>query len=71
MLPLLDPNHRLEKISEEEIPKCPECKTGLQRPGVVWFGESLDHEMLAGVDDWMQQGKLVSFSSIHPVDQSL
>ena len=59
-LPLLDPNHRLARISEDELPKCPKCQKGLQRPGVVWFGENLDDEMLQGVDNWMEEGKLVS-----------
>lgn len=59
-LPLLDPNHRLARIPEEDLPKCPKCQTGLQRPGVVWFGENLDEEMLQGVDDWIDQGKVVS-----------
>ncbi|KAK7415254.1 hypothetical protein QQX98_006003 [Neonectria punicea] len=57
-LPLLDPYHRIKHVTEEEIPKCPSCGTGLQRPGVVWFGESLDAEMLEGVNNWMYQGQL-------------
>ncbi|KAF7553181.1 hypothetical protein G7Z17_g3799 [Cylindrodendrum hubeiense] len=57
-LPLLDPYHRIKHVTEDEIPKCPSCNKGLQRPGVVWFGESLDEMMLAGVDVWMKQGKL-------------
>ncbi|KAF7545482.1 hypothetical protein G7046_g9555 [Stylonectria norvegica] len=57
-LPLLDPNHALERIPESEFPKCPECHEGLQRPGVVWFGEALDEELLNGVDQWIAQGKI-------------
>ncbi|KAM5348696.1 hypothetical protein ACJ41O_008520 [Fusarium nematophilum] len=56
--PLLDPFHQLDHIPEDEIPKCPECGTGLQRPGVVWFGESLDGGMMYDVDLWLVQGKL-------------
>ena len=68
-LPLLDPYHRIKHIPEEDIPKCPKCKTGLQRPGVVWFGESLDQGMMDGVDSWINEGKLVSLSP--PLPSSL
>ncbi|BEJ11545.1 hypothetical protein CspHIS471_0200050 [Cutaneotrichosporon sp. HIS471] len=52
-LALLDPAKELKPIPESELPHCPKCKTGLMRPGVVWFGEQLDHNMLAGVDAWI------------------
>jgi NAD-dependent SIR2 family protein deacetylase len=55
-LALLDPSHPLERIPKEELPHCPQCQTGLQRPGVVWFGEALDEEMLTGVGKWMDEG---------------
>jgi NAD-dependent deacetylase sirtuin 5 len=42
------------------LPHCPQCQTGLQRPGVVWFGEALDEEMLTGVGKWMDEGPVVS-----------
>lgn len=56
--PLLDPNTHLEQIPRSEIPTCSKCKTGLQRPGVVWFGESLDGRMLEEVDDWIDQDEV-------------
>lgn len=59
-LPLLDPYHRIRHIPEEELPKCPKCQVGLQRPAVVWFGESLDATMLTDIEAWMSQGKVVS-----------
>lgn len=52
-LPLLDPSHELDPIPEAKLPHCPKCKKGLQRPGVVWFGEQLDHNMLVEVDQWI------------------
>ncbi|GMK56285.1 hypothetical protein CspeluHIS016_0301250 [Cutaneotrichosporon spelunceum] len=55
-LRLLDPAHKLDHIPESELPHCPKCRTGLKRPGVVWFGEQLDHRMLAGVDAWIHDG---------------
>lgn len=54
-LPLLDPSHPLPKISPSDLPKCPKCKTGLQRPGVVWFYESLDEDMLDGIEEWIEK----------------
>lgn len=52
-LPLLDPYHRIKHITEDELPKCPKCKKGLQRPGVVWFGEDLDSAMMMDILAWM------------------
>ncbi|KAK1505879.1 Sir2 family protein [Colletotrichum abscissum] len=57
-LPLLDPTKKLPTIDEADLPHCPSCKTGLLRPGVVWFGEALDEAMLDGVDAWIGQGKV-------------
>lgn len=61
-LPLLDPYHRIRHIPEEELPKCPQCNIGLQRPGVVWFGERLDSAMLWKIDNWFKEDKVVCFS---------
>ncbi|KAI1174092.1 histidine phosphatase superfamily [Nemania sp. FL0916] len=55
-LPLLDPNVAVPKIDIKDLPHCPRCKTGLLRPGVVWFGEGLDEDMLMGVDNWIMGG---------------
>lgn len=60
MLPLLDPYHRIRHIEADELPKCPSCKTGLQRPGVVWFGEALDPTMLMDIKAWYRSEPLVS-----------
>ncbi|KAJ3945394.1 uncharacterized protein N0V96_005426 [Colletotrichum fioriniae] len=56
-LPLLDPSKKLPAIDEADLPHCPSCKTGLLRPGVVWFGEALDDAMLDGVDAWIERGE--------------
>lgn len=52
-LPLLDPNVPVPKIDVKDLPHCPKCKTGLLRPGVVWFGEPLDGKMLDETDEWI------------------
>lgn len=56
-MPLLDPNQPIPDIKVEDLPHCPGCKTGLLRPGVVWFGERLDEAMLREVDDWIDKDK--------------
>lgn len=53
--PLLDADVPLPRIDRGEIPLCPNCKKGLQRPGVVWFGEGLDGDMLEEVDGWIDE----------------
>ncbi|OIW24844.1 DHS-like NAD/FAD-binding domain-containing protein [Coniochaeta ligniaria NRRL 30616] len=55
---LLDPGRELRRIEREELPRCPRCETGVKRPGVVWFGERLDAEMLRGVDEWIGEGEV-------------
>lgn len=58
-LPLLDPYHRIRHIQEDELPKCPQCHVGIQRPGVVWFGEKLDETMLFDIEQWLNRDKVV------------
>lgn len=43
----------LPELSEKDLPHCPECKTGLLRPGVVWFGEMLPPKVIRTVDDFI------------------
>ncbi|KHN99090.1 NAD-dependent histone deacetylase, silent information regulator Sir2 [Metarhizium album ARSEF 1941] len=57
-LPLLDPYHRIKHVPEEELPKCPKCQTGIQRPGVVWFGEELDENMMEHINGWITKDKI-------------
>ncbi|KAJ2976885.1 hypothetical protein NQ176_g4683 [Zarea fungicola] len=57
-LPLLDPYHRIRHIQEDELPKCPQCHVGIQRPGVVWFGEKLDETMLFDIEQWLNRDKV-------------
>ncbi|VBB80115.1 Putative NAD-dependent deacetylase [Podospora comata] len=54
-LPLLDPAQPLAEIKKSELPHCPDCKTELQRPGVVWFGEMLDEDMLDDIEEWIEK----------------
>ncbi|KAL9057690.1 MAG: hypothetical protein Q9162_002164 [Coniocarpon cinnabarinum] len=45
----------LQAVARSELPRCPRCGTGLLRPGVVWFGESLPMDTIARVDEWMSR----------------
>jgi NAD-dependent deacetylase sirtuin 5 len=54
----LDPR-RPKAIPEDELPHCPSCKTGLLRPGVVWFGEALPEDTIHEIDVWIEQGKSI------------
>jgi NAD-dependent deacetylase len=40
---------------EKETPKCPKCGA-LMRPGVVWFGESLDSREIERVETYLDGG---------------
>lgn len=55
-LPLLDPAKPAPHIPRSEIPKCPKCDTGLQRPDIVWFGEGMDWGVVGSIDAWMDRG---------------
>ncbi|KAL4795109.1 DHS-like NAD/FAD-binding domain-containing protein [Aspergillus venezuelensis] len=57
-LDISDERIPLNPIPREELPQCPECKEGLLRPGVVWFGEALPSQTLDYVDNWMDEGKI-------------
>ncbi|KAH8180009.1 sir2 family protein [Sarocladium implicatum] len=37
-------------LSKEDLPHCPQCKTHLLRPSVVWFGEALPVDIVEDVD---------------------
>jgi len=54
----LDPAINTTTINPNDLPRCPECKTGMLRPGVVWFGESLPEGILEEVDGWIDKGKV-------------
>ncbi|KAK4232547.1 NAD-dependent protein deacylase [Podospora fimiseda] len=56
--PILDPNTPLPSVPAQDLPHCPKCQIGLQRPGVVWFGEQLDHQMLEDIDKWIEAEKV-------------
>ena len=47
-----------ERVSSSELPpKCPKCRRSLLRPGVVWFGESLNPATIGQVNDFVGRMK--------------
>lgn len=54
-LDISDENVKIPELDYNHLPKCPKCKRGLLRPGVVWFGERLPSEVLEDVDDWINE----------------
>lgn len=53
-----DANVPIPEHPPELLPQCPSCKTGLLRPGVVWFGEALPLHTLETVDNWLRADKV-------------
>jgi NAD-dependent SIR2 family protein deacetylase len=41
-------------ITTEKVPRCPDCREGLIRPGVVWFTESLPQALMKSIYDWVE-----------------
>ena len=52
-LDISDANVTLPDIDHAHLPKCPQCKRGLLRPGVVWFGEMLPQGVLNDINEWV------------------
>ena len=58
-LDISDENVAIPELMYSHLPKCPACKKGLLRPGVVWFGEQLPRHVLDDVDDFMESEEKV------------
>jgi NAD+-dependent protein deacetylase sirtuin 5 len=52
-LDISDSDVALPELDYRHLPRCPTCKRGLLRPGVVWFGEMLPRDVLNDIDAWM------------------
>jgi NAD+-dependent protein deacetylase sirtuin 5 len=57
-LDISDENVPIPELQIRDLPHCPTCHTGLLRPGVVWFGESLPEKTISAVDEWLSAGKV-------------
>lgn len=49
----------LPQIDTEDLPRCPQCSSGLLRPGVVWFGEPLPSKTLKEIDSFIEEPKKI------------
>jgi NAD-dependent deacetylase sirtuin 5 len=54
----MDPNLDTATINPKDLPHCPDCKEGLLRPGVVWFGEALPEDTLKEISEWIEKDKI-------------
>jgi NAD-dependent deacetylase sirtuin 5 len=54
-LDISDENVVLPEISFKDLPRCPTCRRGFLRPGVVWFGETLPKQVMDDVENWMAE----------------
>lgn len=49
----------LPDLDAAHLPKCPRCKHGLLRPGVVWFGEALPKQVLDDIDTFLRDSETI------------
>ena len=54
-----DENVHLENVPTHALPICPSCKSGLLRPGVVWFGERLPTRVLNAVERFIEESERI------------
>ncbi|EEP76291.1 conserved hypothetical protein [Uncinocarpus reesii 1704] len=54
-LDISNPDVPIPELTSDLLPPCPECATGLLRPGVVWFGEPLAEATLDFADKWIKE----------------
>jgi NAD-dependent deacetylase sirtuin 5 len=52
-LDISDINVEIPELDHSHLPQCPECRRGLLRPGVVWFGEALPRDVMDDVDNFI------------------
>ena len=54
-LDISDDRVEIAEVNPKDLPWCPQCDSGLLRPGVVWFNEALPKDVLTSVDDFIDQ----------------
>lgn len=58
-LDISDENVDLPELDLAHLPHCPTCKTGLLRPGVVWFGEVLPVNVIDDIEEWIEKSETI------------
>jgi NAD-dependent deacetylase sirtuin 5 len=63
-LDISDASVPIPQIPLSDLPHCPQCKTGLLRPGVVWFGERLPIDTTDAVDELFEAPERVDLMMV-------
>lgn len=58
-LDISDDRVEIPELDTKDLPHCPECGSGLLRPGVVWFGEMLPEKIIEEIDDFIEESKKI------------
>ena len=58
-LDISDDNVELPQVDSMDLLRCPKCKAGLMRPGVVWFGEALPEKTIDTVENFIDQSDTI------------
>ena len=58
-LDISDDRVELPELDTKDLPHCPECGSGLLRPGVVWFGEMLPEKVINKIDAFIEEPKKI------------
>lgn len=53
-LDISDETIPIPDLRTSDLPHCPKCKTGLLRPGVVWFGEMLPSDTVEAINEFIE-----------------
>ena len=56
-LDISDDRVEIPELGPKDLPSCPQCGSGLLRPGVVWFGEALPQDTLDAIDEFLEEAK--------------
>lgn len=56
-LDISDDRVEIPQLDTADLPHCPECGSGLLRPGVVWFGEMLPAKVIDEIDKFIEEAK--------------
>lgn len=58
-LDISDDRVEIPQLQLEDLPRCPNCGTGLLRPGVVWFGEMLPEATIDAIEDFIEKSERI------------
>ena len=58
-LDISDDRVEIPQLRRDDLPHCPQCGTGLLRPGVVWFGERLPEATINAIEDFIKESEKI------------